>query len=42
MFEWTTLTLAFRGWTLSEIKDLSPRERANWMAIATRSGKPQA
>jgi hypothetical protein len=27
------------GWTLSEIKDLSPRERLNWLEIARAAGK---
>jgi hypothetical protein len=32
--EWAALTQSFRGWTLTEIKQLSPRERKNWLQIA--------
>lgn len=34
MAEWTALTKSFKGWTLTEIKALSPRERKNWLEVA--------
>jgi hypothetical protein len=37
--EWLVLTHHFSGWTLTEIKDLSPRERKNWIALANELGK---
>jgi hypothetical protein len=32
--EWAALTRSFKGWTLTEIKTLSPRERKNWLEVA--------
>jgi hypothetical protein len=32
--EWAALTRSFKGWTLTEIKQLSPRERKNWLEVA--------
>jgi hypothetical protein len=37
--EWLVLTHHYTGWTLTEIKDLSPRERTNWIALANELGK---
>lgn len=34
MFDWSNLAIAFTGWSLSEMKDLSPRERKNWLEVA--------
>jgi hypothetical protein len=34
MYQWGTLALAFQGWSLKELKDMSPRERTNWLEIA--------
>jgi hypothetical protein len=28
------LSKEFTGWTLTEIKELSPRERKNWLEVA--------
>jgi hypothetical protein len=39
MSEWAALTESYSGWTLSEIKDLSRRERLNWLEVARESGK---
>lgn len=35
MRSWSILTRLYQGWTLSEIKELTPRERRNWMDIAS-------
>lgn len=35
MRSWTILIRLYQGWTLSEVKDLSPRERRNWIEIAS-------
>jgi hypothetical protein len=32
--EWSMLTNEYVGWTLTEIKQLSYRERKNWLEIA--------
>jgi hypothetical protein len=34
MSDWMAVSLAFPGWTLEEIKELSPRERKNWLNMA--------
>jgi hypothetical protein len=34
MSEWLFLTRKFTGWTLTEIQNLSYRERKNWVEIA--------
>jgi hypothetical protein len=34
MYEWSTIAVSFRGWGLSDIKDMSPRERKNWLEVA--------
>lgn len=39
MREWTLLVTSFPGWTLTETRELSPRERANWVEIAREFGK---
>jgi len=39
MDHWKTLTKAFRGWTLTEIQLLTPRERENWLEVAREQGK---
>jgi hypothetical protein len=37
--DWKVLTENYPGWTLNEIKDLSPRERINWLELAREDGK---
>jgi hypothetical protein len=37
--EWTALTEAYSGWSLTEIKSLSPRERKNWLDAAVFNKK---
>jgi hypothetical protein len=37
--QWKLLTENYPGWTLTEIKELSPRERINWLEIAKEDGK---
>lgn len=32
--EWSALTQIYDGWTLTEIQNLSHRERANWLELA--------
>jgi hypothetical protein len=39
MREWALIAQSFTGWSLTEIKELSPRERDNWIEIARESGK---
>jgi hypothetical protein len=39
MAQWAALTRSYAGWTLSEIKELSPRERSNWLEIAREYGR---
>jgi hypothetical protein len=34
MADWAALVNSFEGWTLTEIKALSPRERQNWLEVA--------
>jgi hypothetical protein len=34
MTQWLYLTKKFKGWTLTEIQNLSPRERNNWIDLA--------
>jgi len=34
MAEWFILSNAFKGWTLTEIQNLSHRERANWIEVS--------
>jgi hypothetical protein len=34
MAEWLALSDRHEGWTLTEIKELSYRERSNWLALA--------
>jgi hypothetical protein len=36
--EWAGLAKSFAGWSLNDIKELSPRERFNWLAIAKEYG----
>jgi hypothetical protein len=31
--EWKALTDEYKGWTLTEIKELSHRERKNWLEL---------
>lgn len=37
--EWALISHAFTGWGLTEVKDLSPRERENWLSVAAELGK---
>jgi len=39
MKQWKLLVEAYQGWTLNEVRSLSPRERLNWLEIARESGK---
>jgi hypothetical protein len=39
MRDWLALTKSFKGWTLTEIKELTPRERQNWLEVAREYGK---
>jgi hypothetical protein len=34
MAEWLALSERHQGWTLTEIKELSVRERKNWLELA--------
>jgi hypothetical protein len=39
-YEWSALTQTYRGWTLEDIKNMSKRERTNWLEVAKiRSGR---
>ena len=33
MAEWNMIAAEYMGWTLSDIKDMSPRERQNWIEV---------
>jgi len=33
MAEWTALTRLYEGWTLTEIQQLTNRERKNWLEV---------
>jgi hypothetical protein len=37
--EWSMLVTTFRGWTLTEIKEMSYRDRKNWLEIANKIRK---
>jgi FtsZ-interacting cell division protein ZipA len=39
MATWMALSKLFNGWTLTEIRELSYRERLNWLEMARVSGK---
>jgi hypothetical protein len=39
MKTWAFLSKLYKGWTLTEIRELSYRERLNWLEIARTSGK---
>lgn len=39
MNQWQVLSETYSGWSLTEIKDLSPRERMNWIELAREQGK---
>lgn len=39
MNQWKTLVDAYQGWSLYEIKALSPRERLNWLEVGREFGK---
>jgi hypothetical protein len=39
MAEWAVISLSFPGWTLTEIKEMSRRERTNWLEVAKEYGK---
>lgn len=34
MIDWLALTHTYPGWTLTEIKELSYKERKNWLNVA--------
>jgi hypothetical protein len=38
MTQWTALSASYTGWSLTEIQELSPRERNNWLEIAREYG----
>jgi hypothetical protein len=39
LLDWAALTASYGGWSLNEIKELSPRERTNWLEISRAFGK---
>jgi len=39
MSEWGALAISFDGFSLNEIKELSPRERSNWLEMAIGANK---
>jgi len=39
MTQWKTLVDAYPGWSLTEVRSLTPRERLNWLEIAREYGK---
>jgi hypothetical protein len=39
MMDWLVLSNMFPGWSLAEIKDLSPRERQNWLTLSSNFKK---
>lgn len=41
MIVWGILVHSFPGWNLSEVQKLTPRERSNWLEIATQYQKVQ-
>lgn len=38
MDQWAALAAEYRGWGLTEIQNLTPRERINWMNLARGRG----
>jgi hypothetical protein len=39
MLEWKALVMSYPGWGLTEIRELSPRDRKNWLEVAVEIGK---
>jgi hypothetical protein len=39
MSDWMALSITFTGWSLNEIKELSYKERSNWLEMARAAGK---
>jgi len=39
MSDWKALVVSFTGWSLTEIQNLSHRERHNWLEVAREFGK---
>lgn len=39
MRQWMTLVQAYSGWSLTEVKMLSVRERLNWLEAGRELGK---
>jgi hypothetical protein len=39
VYTWASLSRLYKGWTLTEIRDMSYRERLNWLEIARVNGK---
>lgn len=39
MSSWAIISRWYPGWTLSEIKDLTPRERMNWAEITINGSR---
>jgi hypothetical protein len=39
MLDYALLATAFPGWSLEELKKLSPRERKNWVEVAKATGR---
>ena len=37
--QWSMLTSEYMGWTLTEIKELTNRERKNWLEIASYTSR---
>jgi hypothetical protein len=42
MMDWMVLANIFSGWSLEEIKGLSPRERQNWLDLSVSFKKAVA
>jgi hypothetical protein len=39
MAEWVALTISYPGWSLESIREMSSRERNNWLEIAKNQGR---
>ena len=37
--EWQLISEVFVGWTLEEVKGLTPRERKNWIELGKEMGR---
>jgi hypothetical protein len=39
MRDWASIALSYPGFSLSEIKEMTPIERNNWLELATEFGR---